>query len=82
MKQCEAILSDLNFQSPDNKQQTWQRLRSSKQDCLSLKNNLCSALAIFIFWTHNSMNNLLSYFGLVDTKIRASDDKDIPVLFH
>ena len=25
------------------------------------------------------MNNLLSYFGLVDTKIRASD-KDLPVL--
>ena len=27
----------------------------------------------------NSMNNLLSYFGLVDAKIRASD-KDLPVL--
>ena len=28
--------------------------------------------------TCNSMNNLLSYFGLVDAKIRASD-KDLPV---
>ena len=27
---------------------------------------------------HNSMNNLLSYCGLVDAKIRASD-KDLPV---
>ena len=27
----------------------------------------------------NSMNYLLSYFGLVDAKIRASD-KDLPVL--
>ena len=26
----------------------------------------------------NSMNNLLSYFGLIDAKIRASD-KDLPV---
>ena len=33
--QFEAILSDLNFQSPDKT--TWQRLRSFKQDCLSLK---------------------------------------------
>ena len=36
MKQFEAILLDLNFQSP-KKQKTWQRLRSLKQDCLSLK---------------------------------------------
>ena len=28
--------------------------------------------------TCNSMNNLLSYCGLVDTKIKASD-KDLPV---
>ena len=41
--------------------------------------NLYSGLGIFIYWTCNSMNNLLSYFGLVDAKIRASD-KDLPVL--
>ena len=28
---------------------------------------------------HNLMNNLSSYYGLVDAKIRASD-KDLPVL--
>ena len=38
----------------------------------------CSKLAIFMYWTHNSMNNLLSYYGLVDEKIRASD-KDLPL---
>ena len=38
----------------------------------------CSELAIFMFWTRNSMNNLSSYCGLVDAKIRASD-KDLPV---
>ena len=38
----------------------------------------CSELGIFLYWTDNSMNNLLSYFGLVDAKIRASDI-DLPV---
>ena len=37
----------------------------------------CSELEIFMYWTCNSMNNLLSYCGLVDAKIR--DDKDLPV---
>ena len=35
----------------------------------------CSELAIFMYWTCNSMS---SYCGLVDAKIRASD-KDLPV---
>ena len=33
----------------------------------------CSELGISMYWTGNSMNNLLSYCGLVDAKIRASD---------
>jgi hypothetical protein len=33
----------------------------------------CSELTSFMYWTRNSMNNLLSYCGLVDAKIRASD---------
>ena len=37
----------------------------------------CSGLAIFMYWTCNSMNNLLWYRGLVDAKIKASD-KDLP----
>ena len=32
-----------------------------------------SELAIFMYWTGNSINNLLSYCGLVDEKLRASD---------
>ena len=35
-------------------------------------------LGIFMYWTCNSMSNLLSYCGLVDAKIRASD-KYLPV---
>ena len=38
----------------------------------------CSALVVFMCWTGNSMNNLLSYCGLVDARISASE-KDIPV---
>ena len=37
-----------------------------------------SELAIFMYWTCNSMNNLLSYCGLVDARISASE-KDLPV---
>ena len=40
----------------------------------------CSELVIFIYSTRNSMNNLLSYCGLVDARIRTSD-KDLPVNF-
>ena len=36
----------------------------------------CSELAIFMYWT--SMNNLLPYFGLINSWIRASE-KDLSV---
>ena len=38
----------------------------------------CSELVVFMYWTGKSMNNLLSYCGLVDARIRASN-KDLPV---
>jgi hypothetical protein len=40
-----------------------------------------SELGIFMYWTLNSMNNLLSYYGLVDARINASEKK-IPVPFR
>ena len=43
-----------------------------------IKKTICSEQGIFMHWTSDSMNNLLSYCGLVDAKIRASD-KDLPV---
>ena len=53
---------------------------------LNVLNNFCTPhvlpkfeLGIFTYWTWNSMNNMLSYCGLVDAKIRAPD-KDLPVL--
>ena len=52
---------------------------------LNVRNNFCTQhvlprfeLGIFMHWACCSMNNLLSYCGLVDAKIRASD-KDLPV---
>ena len=39
----------------------------------------CSELVVFMYWTGKSMNNILSYCGLVDVRINASD-KDLPVL--
>ena len=38
----------------------------------------CSELAIFMYWTCNSMNNFLSYCRLVDARISASE-KYLPV---
>ena len=55
---------------------------------LNARNNFCTQhvlprfeLGIFMYWTCNSMNNLLPYCGLVDAKIRASD-KDLPVHYY
>ena len=52
---------------------------------LNVRNNFCAQyvlprfeLGMFIYWTCNSMNNLLSFCGLVDAKIRASH-KDLAV---
>jgi hypothetical protein len=38
----------------------------------------CSELVVFMYRTGKSMNNLLSYCGLVDARIRVSN-KDLPV---
>ena len=41
----------------------------------------CSELVVFMYWTGKSMNNLLTYCGLVDPRISASD-KDLPVIYE
>ena len=38
----------------------------------------CSELVVFMYWTGKSINNLLSYCGLVVARISASE-KDLPV---
>jgi hypothetical protein len=57
---------------------------SKQQQQKMFANNMffpCSELGILHVRTSNSMDNLLSYCGLVDAKIRASDI-DLPVLLY
>ena len=42
----------------------------------------CSELAIFMYWTHISMNNILSYCGLVDARIGSSEKDEHVNLFQ
>ena len=53
---------------------------SEYQNKKQLVYTTCSELGNFMYWTVDSMNNLLSYCVLVDAKIRASDNY-LPVLF-
>ena len=49
-------------------------------ECKKKKNvyTAFTELVVFLYWIHNSMNNLSSYCWLVDAKIIAPD-KDLPV---
>ena len=48
-------------------------------ECQNKKNvYTCTELVVFLYWTLNLMNNLLSYCGLVGARIDASD-RDLPV---
>ena len=65
----------------------WENMLCAKI-VLNVENNFCTQhvlsrfeLGIFMYWTCNSMNNMLSHCGLVNAKIRASD-KDLPVTNH
>ena len=40
-----------------------------------------SELVVFMYWSGKSINNLLSYCGLVDPRISASD-KDLPAQMY
>ena len=55
-------------------------MSKNKQKTICVHNmfSTCSELGIFMCWTRNSMNNLLLYCGLVDTRMSASE-KDLPV---
>ena len=42
----------------------------------------CSELVVFMYWTGKSMNNLLSYCGLVDARISTSEKIYLYQLFQ
>ena len=57
-----------------------QLIQNMTTDCFCLinQNNLCTQHVLSMFLACNSLNNLLSYCGLVDARISASE-KDLPV---
>ena len=59
---------------------TWKLQAQNMCAKIVLKVKTCSELVVFMYWTCKSMNNLLTYCGLVDPRISASD-KDLPVLW-
>ena len=46
--------------------------------CFDIQNNTCTQHVLNLYFLGDSMNNLSSYCGLTDSKIRASDT-DLPV---
>ena len=45
-----------------------------------IQNNICTQHVVNLYFSWNSMNNLSSYFGLTDSRMRASDI-DLPVRY-
>jgi hypothetical protein len=55
--------------------------KNKKPICVHNIFSTCSEFGIFMYWTRNWMNNLLSYCGLVDKRISASE-KDLSVIIN
>ena len=46
--------------------------------CFDIQNNICTQHVLNLYFSGESMNNLLPYCGLTDARMRASE-KDLPV---
>ena len=46
--------------------------------CFDIQNNICTQHVVNLYFSWNSMNNLLLYCGLTGARMRASE-KDLPV---
>jgi hypothetical protein len=46
--------------------------------CFDIQNNICTQHVVNLYFSWNSTNNLSSYCGLTDARMRASE-KDLPV---
>ena len=51
----------------------WRSKQKQKTICVHNMFLTCSELGVIMYWTWTSMNNLLSYCGLFEAKMRASD---------
>ena len=69
LRTCQEHVVYINFSECQNKNQFV--YTTCSRHVLSLEFSC-------MYWTRNSMNNLLSYCGSVDARIRASE-KDLPV---
>ena len=49
--------------------------------CFDIQNNICTQHVLNLYFWGDSMNNLSSYCGLTDSKMRASDT-DLPVIVY
>ena len=47
-------------------------------ECQNKNKKICTQHVLNLYYSGNSMNNLLSYCGLTDARMRASE-KDLPV---
>ena len=47
--------------------------------CSDIQNNICTQLVLNLYFSGESMNNILSYCGLTDARMKASE-KDLPVV--
>jgi hypothetical protein len=71
----------LNYEFSTRKIQVQNMLCTKIVFCFDIQNNFCTQHVLnlhFSYWTHDSMNNLLSYCGLSDSRMSASDT-DLPV---
>ena len=55
-------------------------MSKQKTICVHIMFSSCSELVAFMYWAGKSLDNLLSYCGLVDVRINASD-KDLSALY-
>ena len=47
--------------------------------CFDIQNNICTQHVFKLYFSWNSVNDLLSYCGLTDARMRSSE-KDLPVM--
>ena len=49
--------------------------------CFDIQNNICTKHVLDLYFSRDSVNNVLSYCGLTDSRMRASET-DLPVLYY
>ena len=70
------MTKDCSFNSPKFRTCCVQKLCF----CFDIQNNICTQHVLKLYLSCHSMNNLSSYWGLTNSRIRASDT-DLPVLW-